>query len=278
MEKMNFIYRIYEVCIDVDPSDLTTKRNDIILNQEVMIAESRESFKENIKLLYPNVKFANNSKLKNGDIYCIIISDSCYNIEEYLDIKEYECSHCHNMFKTNEKHLYKYRWAYLFRSNRVDSKVLKDYEDDIKSMCFCSKRCKLDHILDITDMLEKETLDMHQGDKDFPPDTFITKETFMNIDNISRGGYIYKISKKSTEEFYVGQTIYVPIFRWGQHLLTERFNIQNIDDYVFEILEVVKNKKLLNQREAYWIKKCREEKPDLSLNIIIPKENKNESS
>jgi hypothetical protein len=95
----------------------------------------------------------------------------------------------------------------------------------------------------------------------------------MNIDNqISKGGYIYKISKKSTEEFYVGQTIYVPIFRWGQHLLTERFNIQNIDDYVFEILEVVKNKKLLNERETYWINKCRDENPELSLNIIIPKE------
>ncbi len=263
---MNFIYRIYEVSEDIS-------RSDILLQQEVMITESRETFKENLKALYPNIKFAKSSKLKNGDIYCIIISDSCYNIEKYLNIKEYECSHCHKIFKSNEKLLNRYLSLYIFKTNYVDSSVLKDYENDIKSMCFCSKRCELEHMLTITSMLEEETLTRHNGDKDFPPDTFITKETFMNIDNqISKGGYIYKISKKSTKEFYVGQTIYVPIFRWGQHLLTERFNIQNIDDYIFEILEVVKNKKLLNERETYWINKCRDENPELSLNIIIPKE------
>ena len=62
-----------------------------------------ETFKENLKALYPNIKFAKNGKLKNGEIYCIIISDNCYNIEEYLNIKEYECSHCHKIFKSNEK-------------------------------------------------------------------------------------------------------------------------------------------------------------------------------
>ena len=52
-------------------------------------------------------------------------------------------------------------------------------------------------------------------------------------------GYIYKITKRSTGEFYIGETTYVPIFRWGQHLLTERFNIDNIKDYIFEVIDIV---------------------------------------
>lgn len=29
----------------------------------------------------------------------------------------------------------------------------------------------------------------------------------------------------------IGQTIYAPVFRWGQHLKTDRFNIKGITDY-----------------------------------------------
>ena len=63
---MNFIYRIYEVNYNCQ-----MERSDIILNQEVMITDSRENFKDNLRALYPDIKFANNGKLKNGDIYCI---------------------------------------------------------------------------------------------------------------------------------------------------------------------------------------------------------------
>ena len=45
---MNFIYRIYEVT-----KSIHDKRVDNILNQEVMITESRDTFKENIRTLYP---------------------------------------------------------------------------------------------------------------------------------------------------------------------------------------------------------------------------------
>ena len=86
-------------------------------------------------------------------------------------------------------------------------------------------------------------------------------------------GYIYMISKKTTGEFYVGQTKYNPIFRWGQHLLTNRFKMDNIEDYVFEILEKVPSTGDLTARETYWINKKRNENPKLSLNIQIPKEN-----
>lgn len=265
---MNFIYRIYEVNFAKNDS-LFPGRYDIILNQEVMITPSRETFKENIRALYPNIKFANKGKLEAGDLYCIIISDNCHNAAEYLSIKEYECPHCHRIFKSNEKLLNKFYGLYEFKTSRVTADVLKDLEPKIKDMCFCSRSCMLDHKTAIMSMLEEETLERHENDADFVPDTFITRYTF--DESVGGTGYIYKISKKSTHEFYVGKTSYVPIYRWGQHLLTERFNIRNINDYVFEILEVVPNKRILNEREAYWINRCRDENPALSLNIIIPK-------
>lgn len=267
---MNFIYRIYEVNYNCQ-----MERSDIILNQEVMITDSRENFKDNLRALYPEIKFANNRKLKNGEIYCIIISDNCYNIEEYLDIKEYECSHCHKIFKSNEKKLNKYYYTGMFKNDNIDKEILNEHINEIKNMRFCSKLCELEHMLTITSMLEEETNIKFNGD--FTPDIFITKDTYSNNNNNNNNviGYIYKISKKSTQEFYIGKTIHVPIFRWGQHLLTERFDIKNIGDYVFEIVEVIsksKDKDLLNKREAYWINKSKDENPELSLNIIIPKE------
>lgn len=272
---MNFIYRIYQVTQDNEINEHNfNRRIDIILNQEVMVTESRETFKENIRLLYPEVKFANNGKLKDGDIYCIIISDTCYNTEEHIIVKDYECSHCGKIFKSNEKLLLKYRGTYEFKSKTIINEVLRENEAKIKDMHFCSNSCLMEHKNDVIEMLEEETLIKNGHDKDAPPDVFITKESFDNYadDGSSIGGYIYKISKRSTKEFYVGKTSYVPIYRWGQHLLTERFDIKNIDDYIFEILEIVIDKKMLNYREAHWINKCRDENPELSLNILIPKE------
>ena len=109
--------------------------------------------------------------------------------------------------KVMKKLLNRYWSLYIFKTNYVDSNVLKDYENDIKSMCFCSKRCELEHMLTITSMLEEETLTRHNGDKDIPPDTFITKHTFMNNDK--GDGYIYKISKK--HNISLGKASFIPI-------------------------------------------------------------------
>ena len=83
-------------------------------------------------------------------------------------------------------------------------------------------------------------------------ESFITREDFKR-DDIA--GYIYKISKKSTGEFYIGQTIYLPIFRWGQHLKTDRFDMKGIVDYQFEVIEIVPITENILAREKYYIQK-----------------------
>ena len=93
---------------------------------------------------------------------------------------------------------------------------------------------------------------------------FIEKDMFTK--DIS--GYIYKITKKSTGEFYVGKTIYAPIWRWGQHLKTERFPIEKITDYKFEVLEIVPKNENILVREKHYIQKFYKENPKKSLNIM----------
>ena len=180
----------------------------------------------------------NNGKLKNGDIYCIIISDNCYNIEEYLDIKEYECSHCKKIFKSSEKRVNKYYYTGMFKNDNIDKEILNEHINEIKNMRFCSKLCELEHMLTITSMLEEETNIKFNGD--FTPDIFITKDTYSNNNNNNVIGYIYKISKKSTQEKSQGkQELYLYLgggdnIYWPKDLI-----LKNIGDYVFEIVEVI---------------------------------------
>ena len=51
---------------------------------------------------------------------------------------------------------------------------------------------------------------MKDKSMDFDPNEWISISQFTNNDI---AGYIYKITKKSTGEFYIGQTIHIPIFR-----------------------------------------------------------------
>ena len=159
-----------------------------------MVTESRESFKENIRLLYPGIKFANKGNFKTGDIYCIIISDDCYNVDEYIAVQEYECTHCHKIFKSNKRLLNRFYGTYAFKTNRITQDVLKEYDAKVDDMHFCSKECMLNHKNEIIIKLEEETLARHNNDKDFPPDAYITRSTF--DDKTNGAGYIYKISKK----------------------------------------------------------------------------------
>ena len=60
----------------------------------------------------------------------------------------------------------------------------------------------------------------------------------------------------------------MPIFRWGQHLKTDRFNLNGILDYQFEVIEVVPITENILEREKYYIQKYYKENPKKSLNIM----------
>lgn len=254
---MNVIYRVYE-------KDSTEWDGKIILDQSVCCCNSREHFKEIMRDLYKpkNIYFANSKKLIDGDIFVSIISEDCYNVETYLNVQEYQCACCDKTFKANKKLLHSFS-DYVVRELRdICAPLFEKRKEEFKDMVFCSRICqeeKNNRLLEEFKNFAKEN--------DMLSEEWISKDSF----NISDKGYIYMITKKSTGEFYVGQTKYVPIFRWGQHLLTDRFKLENINDYKFEVLEIVIAGDLLT-REAHWINKKRDENPSLSLNIQIPKE------
>lgn len=256
------IYRIYEVA-DIETKEVnkkadcdfgiyssTSKNYNIELLMDCIICDSREHFKEIIKSSYgDNIAFRYSKKLKAGDLYCIIIGEHCYDTERYFNKITFECDYCHNKVETYYKKpicFSDYDIKYSFYG--INKYLTKQ---------FCSNYCREQY-------KENERKKLKPNDEQ---EFWINRDMF--TENIS--GYIYKITKKSSGEFYVGQTMYAPVFRWGQHLKTERFPISNITDYKFEVLEIVPEGENILEREKYYIQKCYNENPDKSLNIMCVK-------
>lgn len=251
---LEVIYRIYEVADkEKQPENgccFFGVSSNIEITMDCKICESRDHFKALIKEEYgENIAFRSTKKLQTGDLYCIIIAEHCYNTERYFNRIEYTCACCGCKVT-----------GYIDKSERISNFEIRNelcnQIDKYSNLRFCSYICK-------ENFIKKE----HQKclDDGLIDESFITKDSY-SYDDIA--GYIYKITKKSTGEFYVGQTIYAPVFRWGQHLKTDRFNIKRITDYQFEVIEVVSKSENILEREKYFIQKYYKENPEKSLNIM----------
>lgn len=85
-------------------------------------------------------------------------------------------------------------------------------------------------------------------------------------------GYIYHIYNRKLNMHYIGQTIYMPFFRWQEH--AKQHIKGDITDLIFEVVtEVrVKSQEYLNNIEAWWIRKLIDEYgKDRVMNITVPK-------
>ena len=258
---LEIVYRIYEIVeVDArlkysfyhltDDEEPNLVKDKVELSMDICICESREQFKQLIGEMYPGIKFANNKSLPLGSTLCIIIGEHAWEEtkERYFNKKEYVCSECQSKVTTyvNSE----------IKCSGYDFSLLEKRNIDYSNKLFCSNRCKSNYVERERERIKNET--DNEGE-------WITKESFTNPNRVI--GYIYKITKRSTREFYVGQTIYVPIFRWGQHLNTTRFSLDNIADYMFEVIELVYDGTIILEREKYWIQKMYKENPRLSLNI-----------
>lgn len=216
---------------------------------DCFMCETREDFKDYIKSCYgTDIKFRYDKKIKENEYYCIIIGEHAYNVEKYFNTVEYDCAYCKTKVKGS-----------IASQNKIpnyDIRARLGNNLEYAKLNFCSGKCMHNFIVE-----ERSKLFADEADID---GLWISRDDFTNSE---LAGYIYKISKKKTGEFYIGQTIYVPIFRWGQHLRTSRFPIKDITDYVFEVIELVPKGGNLLEREKYWIQKCYLENPTLSLNI-----------
>ncbi|MPM96704.1 hypothetical protein SDC9_143869 [bioreactor metagenome] len=85
-------------------------------------------------------------------------------------------------------------------------------------------------------------------------------------------GYIYHIYNRVTNQHYIGQTQFMPFFRWQEHVRSKLKG--DICDLVFEtICEVrIKSQEYLNSIEAWWIQKyIQDYGNELVLNLTAPK-------
>lgn len=256
---LEVLYRIYEVAdeetaqknreqsINFGFYSSTSKGENIELLTDCLICDTREQFKEIIKSEYgENIAFRYSKKLKAGDLYCIIIGEHCYDTDKYFNKITFKCDGCGATVETYRNKPIKFG-NYELRTSFYGIEEYKEKQ-------FCSKSCQYTYF-----EREREKL-RPDNEQEF----YIQRDMFTK--DIT--GYIYKISKKSTGEFYVGQTIYAPVFRWGQHLKTERFPIENITDYKFEVLEIVPKNTNILEREKYYIQKMYKENAEKSLNIM----------
>ena len=161
----------------------------------------------------------------------------------------------------DEKYMKEYNAQYLIQWHMIKYAIEHKYKtynfygiQEYAEKRFCSNKCK-----QVYEDRERSKL-RPADDQEF----YISRDMF--TEKVS--GYIYKITKKSTGEFYVGQTMYAPVFRWGQHLKTDRFPIEGIVDYQFEVIEIVPQSENILEREKYHIQRCYKENPEKSLNIM----------
>lgn len=258
---LEILYRIYKVAEndefynennddDIHLYESISNTKNIELAMECLICETRDAFKDIIRDLYgKDIRFTYSKKLEPGDIYCVIIGEHCWNTEKYFTRYDFECDCCHTKF-----HSY-INAPFKFSSSEISWDLLNQV-DKYKDKTFCSWQCKDRYLaLEKTKIAnESDGLNVWANRGDFKSNKV--------------AGYVYKITKKSTGEFYIGQTIYEPMFRWAQHLSTERFKIDNILDYQYETIEIVPYGENILEREKYWIQKYYKENPSLSLNIM----------
>lgn len=253
MNEELYVYRIYEACDESEKSYtygfFDSEVNRKLIDSGYVFAENRDEFKSIIKETYPNINFGRKKNAPIGFQYCSVVYHNKYD-KSKSQILSYKCDYCNkevfNDIFSTPYNLYQ-TYHYIGIGKKTDNKYY-----------YCSQECKDKHC----EVLKQE--EQNKNGNNYV-DEFITKESFSNYND----GFIYKISKKSTGEFYIGQTRYVPIFRWGQHLRTERFDIKNICDYLFEVIEICSIDKL-NERESHYINLYKND--PLNLNIMIPKD------
>lgn len=90
-------------------------------------------------------------------------------------------------------------------------------------------------------------------------------------------GYIYCIHNRITDKYYIGQTRYMPFFRWQEHIKEGKKG--DIKDLTFSVITEVQKisnhskeqlKEYLNNLESWWIKKYIQEGKSV-MNITLPR-------
>ncbi|WP_236896926.1 hypothetical protein [Clostridium beijerinckii] len=238
--------RVFDYNLEMHEYDQGTLLDEFYLKGEEL---TREEAKEQVKQKYngdtsENIKFAKPRK-KDG-LYAIVMDSNKFFYDRfYLEIDTY-CFCCH-------KHI-KGKVSDFPKMNLDNNSFETDLESD-KTAYFCEYDCK------------HKMINNMRYEGEFQEKEAISNEVF---------GYIYHMYNKSENKHYVGQTRFLPFFRWQEHI--KAGGKGNITDISFDVITEIKrisyvdeeNQKYLNNIEAWWIQKYIQEGFEV-FNVTIPK-------
>ena len=214
---------------------------------------SRDQAKSQVKQKSSVDKFAKPRGGKNG-IYAIIMDSDKHWYERFaIEIDTY-CFNCGKRIVGKEKDFPKfYPIQYDQRWCTTEESGISEYDENTKYH-FCSYDCR------------RETTGKLRGDEG----EWQEREGYDSNGGVY--GYIYHIFNRMNGMHYIGQTRYMPFFRWQEHV--KNGGKGDICDLTFEtICEVrIKSQEYLNNIEAWWIQQfIHNYGKDKVMNISTPK-------
>lgn len=233
-----FDYKHFDKPDTQDSYSFSADDKGVLLDEYYLREESmtREEAKNIVKEKSGVSKFA--KPRKSDGIYAVVMESNQFFYDRFnIEIDDI-CFNCHKPIKGKMKD---------FPSIIAADEENKHY--------FCSWECKK-QVLDKINPYNEGEWQNREGYED----------------NGGVYGYIYHIYNRRTNLHYIGQTIYMPFFRWQEH--AKQGKKGNLEDLIFEVItEVrVKSQEYLNNIEAWWIRKFIDEYgKDRVMNIAVPK-------
>lgn len=187
------------------------------------------------------LKFAKPKK-KNG-VYAIVMESEKYWYDRFYATLDTFCFWCTKRIKGKAC---EFPRAYIGESDHYKSRD-EIFTDLTQTAYFCNTSCKY-------------KFDNSQRGNE---GEFQIKEAGCNGDVF---GYIYLIYNRAEDQYYIGQTRFMPFFRWQEHVKDGQKG--HINDLSFSVLtEVYRdktqdeqyNQQFLSNMEAWWIQKYQSE-------------------
>ncbi|GAA0849262.1 GIY-YIG nuclease family protein [Paenibacillus glucanolyticus] len=221
-----------------------------IADREEVKLQVRERYCSNSK---ENLRFAKPKKGNNG-IYAIVMESTKFYYDRFYCQLDSICFFCNKPIKGKASEFPReFIGEGLFYSPNDD--VFSDFN---KSAFFCSNECKKDF-----NIVKRN----NEGE-------FQVKEEGNDGNTF---GYVYLIYNREQNTYYIGQTRFLPFFRWQEHIKSGKKG--DISDLTFSVLANVnrnrsltddQNQHYLNSIESWWIQKYKLEQYNVS-NITKPK-------
>lgn len=202
----------------------------------------REDVKNQVKQRSNVNRFAKPRKNTNGGAYAIVMDSNEYFYNRFTKEVDCLCFNCHKAIKGKMKD---------FPSmSDMDCTEIGEHR-----YYFCSWECYRETSQKVNPKIEGE---------------WQQRENYTTNGGVY--GYIYHIYNRKDNKHYIGQTVYMPFFRWQEH--AKQHIKGDLVDLTFETITEVRTKsqEYLNNIEAWWIRKfIHDYGAENVMNITIPK-------